>query len=217
MNAPYIRTRTLLLGAALGLGTPACKDPAQNVTAAKVEAVTTAAAAPAKPQGAWEIEPGSSRIQFIGSKVTGKHQGEFKRFSGWAYVEDTNINTAQLYIEIDIRSVDTDTERLTKHLKEDDFFATSSYPTGSFQLTQLTPNPGPDGTTHTATGKLRLRGVEKIVSFPVKLTLSQDSLNAAAEFKINRKDWNINYAGKKNDLIRDEVIIQLQVNAKRSV
>jgi hypothetical protein len=38
----------------------------------------------------------------------------------------------------------------------------------------------------------------------------------ASEFAINRKDFGIVYAGKADDLIRDEVVLKLSVKASRS-
>ena len=39
-------------------------------------------------------------------------------------------------------------------------------------------------------------------------------VNIKAEFDINRKDFGIVYAGKADDLIRDEVVIRLDLTAK---
>ena len=54
---------------------------------------------------------------------------------------------------------------------------------------------GAEGATHTVTGNLKIRGVEKSVTFPAKITIGKDSIKTTADFKINRKDWGINYAG----------------------
>ena len=115
---------------------------------------------------------------------------------------------------LDMSSVKTDSEKLDGHLKNDDFFDVPNHPTSTFQLTELKAG-GDGGATHTITGNLKMRGVEKSVTFPAKVTLANDSIKATAEFKINRKNWNINYAGKEDDLIRDDVVIRLDINAKK--
>lgn len=231
---------SVLSAAALATG---CEDPAANVQSAAVgsakpvpppppakttaAATTTAAAAattaaptadpaePAKPEGALTVSPEDSKVEFTGSKVSGKHDGKFEKFEGWAYIDGDKLDTARLYLDIDVASLKTDSDMLDGHLKKDDFFDVAKHPTATFQLTELKAG-GVDGGTHTITGNLKMRGVEKSVTFPAKLTLGKDSIKAKAEFKINRKDWGINYAGKEDDLIRDDVVIRLDIDAKKA-
>ena len=40
-----------------------------------------------------------------------------------------------------------------------------------------------------------------------------DALTVKADFAINRKDFNVNYPGKPDDLIRDNVVIKLDLQA----
>lgn len=51
-----------------------------------------------------------------------------------------------------------------------------------------------------------MRGVEKEISFDATMT-EQAPYELKAEFKINRKLWGIEYAGKADDLIKDDVAI----------
>ncbi len=239
-----LRTSLSIAVAAVSLSLVACSDPAADKEAASVSsakpvppppppksgaaattgsAATTAAASaapkadaakPAKPDGALEIAAADSKVEFTGSKVTKNHDGKFEKFSGWAYIDGDKLDTARLYLEIEIASVKTDSTMLDDHLKKDDFFNAPEHPTATFQLTELKKG-GADGATHTVTGNLKIRGTEKSISFPAKITLGKDDIKTTAEFKINRKDWGINYAGKANDLIRDDVVIKLDVHAKK--
>ncbi len=232
------------IAAALSLSLIACGDPTANKEAASVSsakpvpppppaksgaaattgsAATTAtpsaaptadAAKPAKPDGGLDIATADSKVEFTGSKVTGKHDGKFEKFSGWAYIDGDKLDTARLYLEIEVASVKTDSSMLDEHLKKDDFFDVPKHPTATFQLTELKKG-GAEGATHTVTGNLKIRGVEKSVTFPAKITIGKDSIKTTADFKINRKDWGINYAGKANDLIRDDVGIRLDIHAKK--
>jgi polyisoprenoid-binding protein YceI len=68
-------------------------------------------------------------------------------------------------------------------------------------------------TTHTVKGKLTLHGVSKIVTFPATIALSGKEVSGKAEFSINRKDFGIAYAGKADDLIRDGVVLKIDVKA----
>ncbi|NUP13012.1 MAG: YceI family protein [Polyangiaceae bacterium] len=190
---------------------------APATTSAPTATATATAAAdakPAKPDGGLDVVLADSKVEFTGSKVTGKHDGKFEKFSGWAYIDGDKLDTARMYVEIEVGSLKSDSEKLDGHLKTDDFFSVEKFPTATFQLTELKKG-GADGASHTITGNLKMRGVEKSVSFPAKVTLGKDDVKATAEFKINRKDWGITYEGKKDDLIRDEVVIRLDIHAKK--
>ena len=63
------------------------------------------------------------------------------------------------------------------------------------------------------TGNLTLHGVTKQISFPATIQVSDDAVEVAADFFINRYDFDIKYPGKANDLIRKEVVLKLKVRA----
>jgi polyisoprenoid-binding protein YceI len=99
--------------------------------------------------------------------------------------------------------------RLTGHLKSADFFDTEKFPTSTFTVTVIEPADG----AHKVTGNLALHGVTNSISFPAKIEVAAASLTVKAEFAINRKDFAINYPGKADDLIRDNVVIKLDLSA----
>jgi polyisoprenoid-binding protein YceI len=217
-----IFSKALALGALAILA--ACSNPADNKPVATVAdavvtpaAVTPPAAAPVGAAAAtttatagalYHITP-DSKVTFVGSKVTGSHHGGFNKFSGEITAPGAVIETAGVKVEIAMDSIFTDTERLTGHLKSPDFFDVAKYPTATFQSTQIAKVA--DG--YQLTGNLTLHGVTKSISFPAKITADAAGATATAEFVIKRKDFNIVYPGKPNDLIRDEVVIHLEIKA----
>ena len=61
----------------------ACANPASDKPAAVTnEAAPVAASSPGAQGQRYLITPDSSEIKFVGSKVTGSHNGSFKKFSG---------------------------------------------------------------------------------------------------------------------------------------
>jgi len=52
------------------------------------------------------------------------------------------------------------------------------------------------------------------VNFPATIEKKGDGVRAEAEFTFNRRDFNINYDGMANDLIKNEVSVKLSINAK---
>ena len=208
-----------------------CENPADNVPKAQ-----TAEAAPSETPAAnsdtdAESEPApenataagvevlpinseTTTLGFIGSKVTGSHEGGFKKVSGTFHVVPERLEESRLEAEVDMDSTWSDSERLTGHLKNPDFFDVEQYPTSKFVSTKIEPIESGDG-THSITGNLTLHGVTKSITFPATIKMSNDGVNVDAEFAINRKDFGIVYAGKPDDLIRDEVVIKLSIRAPR--
>lgn len=180
-----------------------CANPADKTEDAKVaeavDAVKTVADAKTY------VISGDSTISFVGSKVTGSHDGGFKDFSGTIAVANGMIAPSS-QIMIQMVSLWSDSNRLTGHLKNSDFFDVPNFPTAEFVVTSLSENGE-------LTGNLTMRGVTKSITFPAEIDVSDSSVSLKAEFDIKRFDWGIAYKGKADDLIRDEVVIKLDVTA----
>jgi polyisoprenoid-binding protein YceI len=196
----------------------ACEDPAKSATKAvtteAVAAPVTSAPAPQATRTYAFDSDGSSRIAWVGSKVTGKHDGGFDRFKGTATVVDGDPTRSRVEVEIDATSLTSDTEKLTGHLKSADFFDTERFPKITFASTKI--ERGGDKGTHTVTGNLTMHGVTKGVSFPATVKLEGDAVSVDADFAINRRDFEVNYKGAPNDLIRDDVVVKLAIRATAS-
>ena len=202
----------------------ACADPTAN----KPKATTTApsTASPAAPATATQapaeikgtgiaITPANSKIEFTGSKVTGKHDGGFKQFSGTIDLVGDKAETSTVKIDIEMNSLFTDTDGLTKHMMTADFFEVEKFPKASFVSTKIVPPIGQAGTFN-VTGDFEIHGVKKSITFPATIRILADKVMVLAEFSINRKDFGIVYAGKADDLIRDDVLIRLELNPART-
>ncbi|MFY9619619.1 MAG: YceI family protein [Pyrinomonadaceae bacterium] len=200
---------------ACALTMAACANPADNKPYATVsEAIQTPDAAKTAGAETLAINPENSKVEFVGSKVTGSHNGSFKQFSGTIELAKEGVEKSRVTIDIDTNSIVTDNERLTGHLKTPDFFDVAKHPKANFTSTKIEPATTA-GATHTVTGNLDLHGVKKSISFPATIQVAPDAASVNAEFSINRKDFGINYAGKADDLVRDEVVMKLTVKAPR--
>jgi polyisoprenoid-binding protein YceI len=112
---------------------------------------------------------------------------------------------------VEVASVTTDADGLTDHLKGADFFDVAKFPKASFTSTAIAPKTGTAGVTHEVTGDLDLHGVKKSITFPASITVDERGAKGTAEFTINRKEFGIAYAGKPDDLIKDEVLLKLNL------
>ena len=195
-----------LIALAAATAFTSCKNPADSTTDAKVGDEAEVAVTSG---GKTYVFSDESSIGFVGSKVTGSHGGEFGEFSGSFTLKEGEPKTGQFTIEMN--SLTSDSEKLTSHLKNADFFDVEKHTQSKFAVTGFTKKSDSE---YELAGNLTMVGVTKNITFPTQVAQNGDEVTVTAEFDINRQDFGINYAGKKDDLIRDEVIIKLNLKAK---
>ena len=163
------------------------------------------------------VSPAASKIGFVGAKVTAQHVGEFKEFSGAISMVAGKVEGGQVEFEVNPGSVVVDggLPRLEGPLKSADFFEVEKHPTARFVSTEIKAGSDAEGMTHTVTGNLTMRGTTRSVTFPARIEVSADTVEAKTEFGINRKDFGIEYPGKPDDLIKENVLIQVDLKAPR--
>lgn len=202
----------------------ACENPADNKPKATVNNTNTTSNAPANTGTATvrtnkgeavAITNENSKVGFTGSKVTGKHDGGFNKFSGTIDLVNNKAEESQVSVDIEMASVFSDADGLTKHLQTGDFFEVEKHPKSSFVSTKIEADKAKGEGNYTVTGDLEIRGVKKSITFPAKIAIAPTEVTVDTEFAINRKDFGIVYAGKADDLIRDEVVIKLNLKALR--
>lgn len=204
-----MKNYTLLALAGFAATLTSCKNPADNVTDAEVSGAKEEATATG---GVVYTFSESSKIGFVGSKVTGSHEGGFKDFDGSFTVIDGEPVAGEFTIEMS--STWSDDEKLTQHLMADDFFDVASFPKSTFKATSFEKQ---GDSTYKLAGNLTLHGVTKNITFPVNFAKTDDSVTLDAKFDINRTDFGISYPGKTDDLIREEVVLTLDLQAKKTM
>lgn len=194
-------------------------NPADNLPAAQVSSSSPSPSAPAggsatpdAPAVSLPLDGKAGLVGFVGSKVTGKHEGSFKDYAGTIKLVDNNPEKSSVEVEIQIKSLVTDDPDLTEHLQSEDFFEMGKFPTAKFVSSSITKKDQ----TYQVTGSLTMHGVTKTIAFPAKIEASKDQVQVKAEFVIDRFDFDMKYKGKADNLIRKEVVIQLDLKAKKS-
>jgi polyisoprenoid-binding protein YceI len=201
----------LLVILTVAILTFACADPAANKTKATVGNAAPESQAKLANAETLPITAENSKIDFVASKVTRSHNGSFKQFSGTVDLVNNKPEDSRVTIDIEANSVETDEPDLTKHLQTPDFFDVAKFPKATFTSTKIEPA----APNYNITGNFDLHGIKKAITFPAAIQVAPEKVTVNAEFTINRKDWNLTYPGKADDLIRDGVVIKLNVNAPR--
>jgi polyisoprenoid-binding protein YceI len=193
----------------------ACANPTKDKPIAEVKDPAPEPAKTAPAPGGKEEKltlDAASKLDWVGAKVTNKHDGGFKTFTGTIVLVEGDAEKSSITIDIDTASVFSDSEKLTGHLKSPDFFDVEKFPKAGFATTAIKKK---EGSTYEVTGNLDLHGVKKSITFPATIDVTAGEVIAKAEFGINRKDFGINYPGMADDLIKDDVLIKFDIKAKR--
>lgn len=206
-----------LLSLGLLFGAGCVKDPTEGKAEAKVAEAKEVVKAPSEGERL-TVDKSRSKIGFVGAKVTAQHVGVFEDFGGTIALADGKLEGGSVEFEVKTASVVADggNERLENHLRSPDFFEVEAHPTAKFVSTQITAGSEAEGMTHTVTGNLTIRGVTKSVTFPAKVAVTAGEVRASTEFGIDRKDFGIVYPGKADDLIKDNVLLQVDFVAPRA-
>lgn len=187
-----------------------CENPADKTEAALVTDAVESVETVADGGTRYAFTP-ESTVTFIGSKVTGSHEGGFKTITGHFTLKDGALVGNDHKVVIDMNSIWSDDEKLTGHLKNEDFFEVETYPEATFEATSLTKS---SETGYQVSGNFTLHGVTKNITFPATTEAEGDVVRINSTFNINRKDFGITYEGMSDNAIRDEVVIGLKLEVK---
>lgn len=160
------------------------------------------------------IDIENSSIKALGAKITATHPIDFSDWSGSVSVDGDNVT--DINFEVKMETLEADHPKLTQHLKNEDFFDVSNHPTAGFDGTTVTAGSDAEGMTHTVQGALTIRGNTKTVTFPANITIDETAVTANTEFTINRQDFGVVYPGKPDDLVQDNVVLTVSIQAPRS-
>lgn len=190
----------------------ACEKPPVAQAAGASDAVPVA-----KADGKeYQIDAKASKVTWIGTKVTGKHNGTIDLKSGSVFVKDGSIVAGKFVADMTtIEDKDLTGEyqaKLTKHLRSDEFFDVAKFPEGIFEIGSVEKSA--NGVT--IKGNLTLKGIVHGVTFDADVVSEKGvPKSAKATFNIDRKKWGIVYPGKPDDLISDTVNLTLDLKIKK--
>lgn len=153
-------------------------------------------------QVSWSVDPAHTNARFEVSHLgIAFVDGEFTKLEGSVEtVNATDFNNAKVNFTIDVNSIDTRVAMRDDHLRSDDFFNAEKFP--KMTLTNAVLSKDNSG-KYSLVGDLTIRDVTKKVTFDVVqnngiITDPWGGTRAGftAKTKINRFDYNINYADK---------------------
>ncbi len=214
--------KTYLLVLSVLLFTVSCGNAPKN----KIEGTDSQTVASGNGQELL-VDTLDSSISWKGTKPGGAHIGIVKLSEGKLAINGTEVASGSFVV--DMKSItDTDltdksmNDMLVNHLKSADFFDVEKYPRSEFAITKVeTVTPANDSITHMVSGNLKMKDVEKNITFGAKITKDGDTYKAVTvPFTIDRTQWNVQYGSKtifanlKDKIIDDNIELQITIVAK---
>jgi polyisoprenoid-binding protein YceI len=152
-----------------------------------------------------KINADKSKINWVGKKVTGQHEGTIDLSSGTLVFAKNVLKGGSFIVDMTSISV-TDIpagkgkEKLEGHLKADDFFGTSKFATAKLTFKTIVKNKD---NTYNVSADMTIKDITAPVSFV--LTVKENT--ASTSFKVDRTKYEIKYgSGSFFDNLGDKAI-----------
>lgn len=158
------------------------------------------------PGKSFALSGDNTQVLFTGTKKSGdNHSGGFKTMAGSIGLTDAG-GVGSINVVVETESLFSDADRLTGHLKNEDFFSVNEFPELKFESSSIEG----DGEV-TVTGLLTMHGKTAEISFPANVTVVDGNVTLAADFKVDRTKFGMNFVGKPDDPINADVDIKVIV------
>ncbi|WP_210463058.1 YceI family protein [Rufibacter roseolus] len=217
--------KTAGLALMAGLALASCNEAPKGDKATITEEKT---AADATGQ-TFVVDTAASMVQFTGNGVGKNHPGTFRLNSGSVSISGNQVTGGEFIINIKSLSLKEQGEmfqtKLKPHLLSGDFFDADKFGTAKFEITKVEPfkSDGKDtslvqGANFSVSGNFTLKGVTKNITFPARIELDENAMEAEANFNIDRRQWQMNYGNDKtlgDKFISETVNIELDLEARK--
>ncbi|GEO06642.1 hypothetical protein AAE02nite_43060 [Adhaeribacter aerolatus] len=159
------------------------------------------------------VDPAASSLSWNAKKVGGAHNGSVKLTKGTLTVDGSKLTGGSFTMDMtSIKDEDITNEgmnqKLTGHLKSDDFFSVEKHPTSTFTITKATPVGKPKGgvANYDITGNLTIKGITNPVSFPANVKVNSNGAEATAKVTIDRLKYDIKFRSGIIGTAADKII-----------
>lgn len=152
----------------------------------------------------------ASSLKWEGGKIIGgKHMGTLSMKESSLVFDGTKLTGGSFVMDMtSIKNTDLDegsAKKLEGHLKSEDFFGASKYPTSLFKISNVEPGDNID--EYYVTGDLTIKSTTLPITFPVVISWESDRAIAKAKISVDRADFDVRYgSGRFFDGLGDKAI-----------
>lgn len=154
------------------------------------------------------VNTSQSHVSFVGKKGDlVSHEGKFENFTAAITLDEEtpkNLEKAKVAVTIDVSSMKTDSDGLTKHLIGEEFFNASTHPIATFNSEDILKK---EGNLYAVSGDLTIKGLTKTVFMEAEITNEYALIN----YEINRLDFTIGEPGSGVKAIDENVPLSIKL------
>ena len=136
----------------------------------------------------------NSTVKWKGSKISSSHEGTVNIIKGALNINHGTLVGGQFSIDMQsLATTDMSEEynkKLDGHLKNEDFFNVSEFPTASITITNALRG---SGNSYKIIANLTIKGITHPISFAADVDVNGKNFLATAKIKIDRTKWDIKY------------------------
>ncbi len=163
------------------------------------------------------VDTERSSINWSAKKVGGGHTGAIKIASGNLIYNGKALKKGSFLINMS--SITSDNDRVTTHLKSDDFFGAIKSPNSKFEIVKVTA-AGTDRVN--ISGNLTIKGISQPLSFPATLKQQKGIVVATASgIRVDRTKYDMRFRSKTffldigDKAVDDEFELSINLVAKK--
>jgi K(+)-stimulated pyrophosphate-energized sodium pump len=182
--------------------------------------------APAKLVDAtYTINAEEAKLEWVGKKVGGQHNGTVNFASGNLIVENGVLTGGEFTVDmtsivcLDIPADDESNAKLVGHLKSADFFGVDSFPQAKMMITRVETI---EGNSYKVTANLTIKNITNEVNFVTRIVqMGDEVVMAEASFNVDRTKYGIKFKSKSffsefaDNFIYDDMYFNVRLIAKQ--
>jgi polyisoprenoid-binding protein YceI len=126
----------------------------------------------------WKITK-DYKVKFSGTDA----EGIFKKISGEIQFDETNIDSANCHLIIDVNSINTGNGMKNRHALSENWFSAEKYPTIEFISNKFIRS----GNGYSVSGTLKIHGIKQQITIPFNF----ESSTFTSSFSVNRLDYKV--------------------------
>lgn len=169
-------------------------------------------------QSNYKVDPAHASVNFkVMHNGISFVQGRFDKFDGAIIAQNNRFESARVFFNVDVGSINTGIEKRDEHLRSADFFEVKRYPSMSFESTSIEKVEENKYKLH---GRMQIKDVTKKVTFDVvyggmmERKDGSEVVGFTAKSKINRLDYNIVFDSEGAGIGKD-ILISLFLEFKK--
>jgi len=113
--------------------------------------------------------------------------GRFERFEAHLQLDDSGSEPRALTVEVDVGSADMNDSQINQELGKPEWFDTAAFPRAEFSSGEIRRA----GTGYLASGRLRLKGIDKSLEIPLDWQRDGDVATLSGTAVLMRRDWQV--------------------------